>query len=127
MKFPPRLLAGLAALAAGAASAFAAGTLVPTGAPHAPIQIRSHRVNVTLNTGFAQTEVLQTFFNPNPADLEAVYTFPVPRGASLSAVTLDTGEKTLHGEVLPKADADQVYAEEKNPAMTRASPRKTVS
>lgn len=116
MKFPPLLLAGLAALAADAASAFAAGTLVPTGAPRAPIQIRSHQVNVTLNNGFAQTEVLQTFFNPNPADLEAVYAFPVPRSASLSAVTIVTGEKTLNGEVLPKADAEQVYAEEKKSA-----------
>lgn len=90
----------------------AAGTLTPLGSPHAPIQIRSHQVNVTINNGFAQTEVLQTFFNPNPTDLEAVYAFPVPQGASLAEITINNGEKTLRGEVLPKAAAEQVYAEE---------------
>ncbi|MEO7413652.1 MAG: VIT and VWA domain-containing protein, partial [Opitutaceae bacterium] len=107
------LLLGLAAFAVSLSSAFAGGTLTPQGAAHAPITIRSHQVNVTLNNGFAQTEVLQTFFNPNSADLEAIYAFPVPKSASLSEVTIVTGEKTLQGEVLPKAEAEQAYAEEK--------------
>lgn len=113
MKTTRILLAGLAALAASLPSARAAGTLTPTGAAQAPIQIRSHQVNVTLNNGFAQTEVLQTFFNPNPRDLEAIYAFPVPKSSSLSEVTIVTGEKTLNGEVLPKAEAEKVYEEEK--------------
>lgn len=107
------LLAGLLATVAGFTPVFAGGTLTPVGSPHAPIQIRSHQVNVTLNNGFAQTEVLQTFFNPNPADLEALYAFPVPKSASLSEVTITSGEKTLHGEVLPKKDAETIYEEEK--------------
>ena len=90
----------------------AAGTLTPVGASHAPVQIREHQVNVTINNGFAQTEVLQTFHNPNNTDIEAVYAFPVPKSASLSEVTIQTGEKTLHGEVLRKAEADTIYKEE---------------
>ena len=113
MKTTQLLLLGLASLTAGLFPARAAGTLTPVGAPHAPVQIRSHEVNVTLNNGFAQTEVLQTFFNPNPQDLEAIYAFPVPKSASLSEVTIVTGEKTLHGEVLPKAEAEKIYEEEK--------------
>lgn len=93
--------------------AFAAGTLTPVGSPQQPIQIRSHQVDVTLNNGFAETVVQQSFFNPNTVDLEAVYAFPVPKSASLSAVTIVTGEKTLRGEVLPKAEAEQIYTEEK--------------
>ncbi len=108
------LLLGLATvLVAQPFSVRAAGTLTPTGSAQAPVQIRSQQVNVTLNNGFAQTEVLQTFFNPNPQDLEAIYAFPVPKSASLSEVTIVTGEKTLNGEVLPKADAEKVYEEEK--------------
>lgn len=107
------LLAGLLALASGFAPAFAAGTLTPVGSANAPIQIRSHQVNVTINNGFAQTEVIQTFFNPNPTDLEALYAFPVPKSASLSEVTITSGEKTLHGEVLPKQEAETIYQEEK--------------
>ena len=100
---------GLAALP----SAHAAGTLTPVGGTSAAVQTRSHQVNVTLNNGFAQTEVLQTFFNPNAQDLEAIYAFPVPKGASLSEVTIVTGEKTLQGEVRPKAEAEAAYAEER--------------
>jgi Ca-activated chloride channel family protein len=107
------LLTGLLALASGFAPAFAAGTLTPVGSANVPIQIRSHQVNVTINNGFAQTEVTQTFFNPNPTDLEALYAFPVPKSASLSEVTITSGEKTLHGEVLPKQEAETIYQEEK--------------
>ncbi len=114
MKIKTLLIAGLASLAALAPALRAAGTLTPVGAAHAPVQIRTHQVNVTLNNGFAQTEVLQTFFNPNAADLEAIYAFPVPKSASLSEVTIVTGEKTLNGEVLLKAEAEKIYEEEKN-------------
>lgn len=107
------LLSGLLTFAAALVPAFAGGTLTPVGSPHAPIQIRSHQVDVTINNGFARTEVLQTFFNPNPADLEAVYAFPVPKSASLSEVTITSGEKTLQGEVLPKQEAQTIYEEEK--------------
>jgi Ca-activated chloride channel homolog len=93
--------------------AFAGGTLTPTGSAQQPVKIRDHQVNVTINNGFAQTEVLQTFFNPNATDLEAIYAFPVPKTASLSEVTITTGEKTLQGEVLPKQEAETVYEEEK--------------
>jgi len=113
MKLTQIILASLASLAAALGNVRAAGTLTPTGAAQAPIQIRSHQVNVTLNNGFAQTEVLQTFFNPNPRDLEAIYAFPVPKNASLSEVAIVTGEKTLNGEVLPKAEAEKIYEEEK--------------
>ena len=114
MKTTYLFLTGLLAFASGVAPIFAGGTLTPVGSPHAPFQIRSHQVNVTINNGFAQTEVLQTFFNPNAADLEAVYAFPVPKSASLSEVTITAGEKTLHGEVLPKKQAETIYEEEKS-------------
>jgi Ca-activated chloride channel homolog len=97
MKTKSLFLTGLLALASGLMPAFAGGTLTPIGSPHAPIQLRSHQVNVTINNGFAQTEVLQTFFNPNPTALEALYAFPVPKSASLSEVTITSGEKTLNG------------------------------
>ena len=108
------LAAPFVALLCAPVALTAGGTLTPLGSPHQPIQIRSHQVDVVLNNGFAQTEVQQTFFNPNPTDLEAIYAFPVPRSASLSAVTIVTGEKTLQGEVLPRAAAEQAYAEEKS-------------
>src|SRR5215470_1218766 len=94
-----RTLAGwlLGLLIVSAATAgHAAGTLTPVGSPHQPIRIKDHQVNVVITNGFARTEVLQTFHNPNDADLEALYSFPVPKSASLSEVTLYLGEREIH-------------------------------
>src|SRR5687767_12869770 len=91
----------------------AAGILTPKGAPRIPIQIKDHHVDVVINNGFARTEVQQTFFNPNPTNLEAIYSFPLPKSASLSEVTIFAGEKEIHGEVLEKKEANQVYEAEK--------------
>ena len=83
-------------------TSLAAGMLTPTGSGHQPIRIRDHHVNVVINNGFAMTEVLQTFYNPNQQDLEAVYSFPLPKSASLSEVTIYVGEREINGEVLEK-------------------------
>ena len=91
----------------------AAGILTPIGSGHQPIQIRDHHVNVVINNGFTMTEVHQTFYNPNSQDLEATYSFPLPKSASLSEVTLMVGEREIHGEVLEKQKARQIYEEEK--------------
>jgi len=93
--------------------ASAAGTLTPKGSPNAAIQIRSHHANVVINNGFAMTEVTQTFFNPNGQDLEAIYSCPLPKEASLSEMTIWAGETELNGEVVAKDEADRIYEEEK--------------
>jgi Ca-activated chloride channel family protein len=92
---------------------YAGGTLTPVNSTDQPILIRNHQVRVVINNGFARTEVLQTFYNPNDHDVEAVYAFPLPRGSSLSEFTIYSGENEIHGEVLEKAQAAQVYEEEK--------------
>jgi len=106
------ILAALALLAARAG--FAAGTLTPKGSPHTPIQIKDHQVEVVINNGFAKTEVTQTFFNPNTEDLEAIYSFPLPKSASLSEVTIWAGEQELNGEVVERDEAKRIYEEERD-------------
>ena len=106
------IVAVLVLLAARAG--FAAGTLTPKGSPHAPIQIRDHRVEVVINNGFARTEVTQTFFNPNDTDLEAIYSFPLPKSASLSEVTIWAGEQEMNGEVVERDEAKRIYEEERD-------------
>ena len=107
------LLASIVSLLGATNQLLAGGTLTPVGSPDAPIQILDHHVNVVINNGFARTEVVQTFFNPNDIDLEAVYAFPVPKSGSLSEMTIYIGEQEIHGEVLPKDKAKQIYEEEK--------------
>jgi Ca-activated chloride channel homolog len=92
----------------------AAGVLTAKGSLHAPIQVRDHDVNIVINNGFARAEVQQTFFNPNATNLEAIFSLPLPKSASLSEVTIFAGEKEIHGEVLAKEEAQKVYEDEKS-------------
>lgn len=96
------------------APAQAGGTLTLKGSPDVPIQILDHHVEVVIQNGFARTEVTQTFFNPNLTTQEATYRVPVPKGASLSEMTMYLGELTLEGEVVGKAEARKAFEEEKD-------------
>ena len=107
------IAAGLGALALMTTVAPAAGTLTPKGSNHAPIEMVDHAVNVTINNGFAQTVVSQSFSNPNDIALEAIYRFPVPQGASLSEVSLFLGELQIDGEVVERERARSIYEQEK--------------
>ncbi|MBN1515954.1 VWA domain-containing protein [Candidatus Sumerlaeota bacterium] len=104
----------MAVIVSAASFGHAAGILTPLGSGQAPIQIQDHHVNVVINNGFAQTEVTQTFTNPNAERIEAIYSFPLPKSASLSEVTLTIGEREIHGEVIERKEAERIYEEEKN-------------
>lgn len=94
-------------------TASAAGTLTPVESGCKPAEILSHDVKVVINNGFAKTEVVQQFRNGNDRTVEAVYSFPLPKSASLSEVTVQIGEKTITGEVVDKKTAERIYGEEK--------------
>ncbi len=107
------LLAGLFILLV-ANSAFAAGLLKPIGSgDEAQLSISSHRVDVTINNGFVRTEVDQTFANPGASAIEGFYSFPLPKQASLSELSLWIAEQEVLGEVVEKQRAIQIYAEQK--------------
>ncbi len=95
------------------AAAMAAGTLTPSGTGQKPADIVGHDVRVVIDNGFAMTEVTQRFRNPNPETVEAIYSFPVPKSASLSEVSVRIGERTINGEVVAKEEAKRIYGEEK--------------
>jgi len=109
-----RLVFGLWVLFALAGSQlWAAGTLTAVGSDSEAIRIQAHDVQVTLNNGFAMTQVTQTYFNPNSVALEAVYTCPIPRSASLSEYEVHLGEVVMQGEVLSKKKAEELYGKAK--------------
>ncbi len=92
----------------------AAGTLTPAGSPDQAMRIVDHNLRVVINNGFAQTEVTQTFSNPNASAVEAIYAFPVPKNASLSEMTIITGETEMSGEVVARDEAERIYNEERD-------------
>ena len=91
----------------------AAGLLKVNDPSQCELEIVDHQVQVTINNGFAQTTVQQTFFNPNASDCEALYVLPLPEHASLSEMEIYSGEKRLCGEVVEKAKAQAIYEHEK--------------
>ena len=103
-------LAGLVAM--GGSSAWAAGLLHPKGDPDAGAHMESHAVRVVLQNGFARTEVDQVFGNDTDRDFEAVYTFPLPKQASLSELSLWIDGQEVLGEVVEKERARKIYEEQ---------------
>ena len=94
-------------------SVMAAGLMTPVDSSKPALSIKSHHVNVTIEDGYAITEVDQVFSNPNQQDLEAIYSFPTPEKGVVSEFTVWIDGKPVIGEVLEKQKAQKLYEEEK--------------
>jgi Ca-activated chloride channel homolog len=92
-----------------ASPANAIGILVPTDTSLPPLAIESHRVEVNIKDRTAETKVVQVFKNSTARILEATYTFPLPKGASVSDFALWMDGKRVSGEVLEKEKAREIY------------------
>jgi len=103
----------LAAVVAGAAAwpaaADAAGLLVADGGFGGALEIKEQDVHVTINNGVAVTEVEQIFVNKEQRVVEALYTFPVPKEASVSNFSMWINGQEMIGEVVEKQRARQIY------------------
>src|SRR6056297_114158 len=83
----------------------AAGLLIADGGFGGVLEIREHEVNVTINNGIAVTDVTQVFLNTENRQVEALYTFPVPKGASVANFSMWINGKEMIGEVTEKERA----------------------
>lgn len=99
----------LVALALLTAPAHAAGLLVADGGLGGVLEIKEHTVEVTFNNGIVVTNVNQVFVNTEPRQVEALYTFPVPEGASVANFSMWIGGKEMVGEVVEKERAREIY------------------
>ena len=107
-----RLLA-IVILSTTAELALAAGVLTPNQSHLTAAEIRAHHVNVTIENGYAVTEVEQHFYNPNGEDIEALYSFPVPDKAAIGEFTYWIDDQPITGEVVEKKRAREIYEQEK--------------
>src|SRR5213594_1472560 len=87
----------------------AAGLLIADGGLGGVLEVKDHEVQVTLNNGIAVTKVTQVFHNTEKRQVEALYTFPVPRGASVANFSMWINGKEMVGEVLEKQRAREIY------------------
>jgi Ca-activated chloride channel family protein len=87
----------------------AAGLLVADGGLGGTLEIKEHNVDVAINNGIAVTKVTEVFQNTEQRQVEALYTFPVPRGASVANFSMWINGKEMLGEVLEKKRAREIY------------------
>ena len=90
-------------------SLYSAGLLVAEGGFGGQLTIKEQRVKVRINNGVAVTEVEQTFVNQENRQVEALYTFPVPKGASVAEFSMWINGKEMIGEVVEKERARKIY------------------
>lgn len=90
-------------------SSQAAGLLIADGGFGGVLEIKEQQVQVTINNGVAVTEVEQVFLNTENRIVEALYTFPVPKAASVANFSMWIGGKEMIGEVVEKERARQIY------------------
>jgi Ca-activated chloride channel family protein len=90
---------------------FAQGVLMPRDRNLGPMALVDHRVSVKLDDQVAVTTVKQTFQNPHPRDLEAIYTFTVPKGASVKEFSMTINGKKVKGELVEAPKAKAIYTE----------------
>jgi Ca-activated chloride channel family protein len=92
-----------------AGSAEAHGILIPKDPAIPPLAMINHQVRISLEDQVAMTQVEQTFRNHTSRQLEAIYVFPVPRGASVNKFTMWINGKETGGELVEAAKARQTY------------------
>jgi Ca-activated chloride channel homolog len=92
-----------------ASSASGAGLLIADGGTGALLEIKAQAVQVTINNGIAVTQVTQVFKNNEKRQVEALYTFPVPKDASVANFSMWIGGKEMVGEVIEKVRARDIY------------------
>jgi len=105
------LAAGLACLTALMMSgrANASGLLIADGGFGGVLEIKEHDVKVTIDNAIAVTRVKQVFHNTEKRQVEALYTFPVPKGASVANFSMWINGKEMVGEVIEKKRAREIY------------------
>lgn len=87
----------------------AAGLLIADGGLGGTLEVKEHDIKVTINNGIAVTRVTQVFQNMENRQVEALYTFPVPKGGSVANFSMWINGKEMVGEVLEKKKAREIY------------------
>ena len=106
-------IGALVALVALAAPARGAGRLrahmgmyTPQGAR---LALLDSTIAVRVRGPIAEATVTQTFRNDTDRVTEATYIFPLPADAAVSAMAIETGARTIHAAIEPRAHAQQRY------------------
>ncbi|MDJ0866653.1 MAG: VIT and VWA domain-containing protein [Myxococcota bacterium] len=81
----------------------------PDGAPGGDCPLEHTDVRVEITGFVARVRVTQTFSNPFPDPIEAVYTFPLSHRGAVDALWMRTGEREIRGEIHRREEARRRY------------------
>ncbi|HUQ04629.1 MAG TPA: VIT domain-containing protein [Kofleriaceae bacterium] len=76
---------------------------------NAPAPWVENKVDVDVRMGVAHGTVTQTFRNTSDRAAEAVYVFPLPTGAAVTAMRVSVGGHTIQATILPRPAAQGAY------------------
>ncbi|MGX9417021.1 VIT and vWA domain-containing protein [Vibrio sp. WJH972] len=112
-RFKQKITLALAALVL-APFASASGLLKPVSSQYQDLEIEQHHVDVVIEDSYATTSIEQEFYNPNDTDLEAIYSFPVPKGAVVGEFMYWIDDNPVIAEAVKKNQARKIYEEQKS-------------
>ena len=80
-----------------------------TGKSLGPCPLVRTAVHAEISGVLARVTVRQEFQNRFREPIEAVYTFPLPHGAAVDDMTIQTGSRTIRGVIRRREDAKALY------------------
>jgi Ca-activated chloride channel family protein len=85
------------------------GVLDPDGSRQGACPLEHTDVRTEISGFVARVIVTQTFSNPFPDPIEAVYTFPLSDSGAVDAMRIRTGDREIRGEVRRREEAREIY------------------
>jgi Ca-activated chloride channel homolog len=73
------------------------------------LEIKSHRVDVTIADQIATTSIDQVFHNPQDWTAEGIYIFPIPDGSTIDSFTMEVDGEPVEAEILTAEEARDIY------------------
>lgn len=107
------LVSGLLILA-GCSAAWGDGIMTVRPIPNllptpAAFTVKYHHVDVAIHDQAATTVIDQVFVNNNGVEVEGMYVFPIPEGASLADFAMWMDGEKVTGEILDAGEARRIY------------------
>ncbi len=86
----------------------------PDGKPAGLCPLQHTDVQAAISGMTAYVQVTQTFTNDSDEKIEAIYTFPLSKEASVSELTMTVGDRVVVGKIKPREEAKKIYEEAKS-------------
>ncbi len=71
--------------------------------------LKNTDVKAEISGFISRVTITQTFQNPFPEKIEAVYTFPLPNDAAVDDMTIQIGERLIKGKIMERQKAQAIY------------------